>query len=200
MNDNYIYHPIVTDFDAEINRDLIKNINRKNIQLDYEQARELQRQKNQENRKKQIDMVTIQADGTLEIETKSLAIPASKRRLCNFKEPHIMKLFSRTDPVRVYDFSCKMNETITVNIYLDERKIGNCKYMLERFTAKGLEIYGTSRKVCEDYISKIWTVTLNRQQSECLIPDEFGWWRDASGKLEFVDKDRIIWQEVRTWV
>ena len=30
MNDNYIYHPIVTDFDAEINRDLIKNINRKN--------------------------------------------------------------------------------------------------------------------------------------------------------------------------
>ena len=111
-----------------------------------------------------------------------------------------MKLFSRTDPVRVYVFSCKMNETITVNVYLNERKIGNCKYMLERFTAKGLEIYGTSRKVCEDYISKIWTATLNRQQSECLIPDEFGWWQNAAGKLEFVDKDQVIWQEVRTWV
>ena len=165
----------------------------------YSEEKELQRQRIQENRKKQVDVVTIQTDGTLEIETRNLAIPTSKRRLCNFKEPKIMKLFSRTDPVGVWEFNCKINETITVNVYFDERKIGNCKYMLERFTAKGLEIYGVSRKVREDYVSKIWTVTLNKNSAECLIPDEFGWWLNSEGKWEFVDKDRVIWQEVKAW-
>ena len=200
MSDFYAYNASITNFDPEINRDIVKNINRKNIQLDYEMARELRRQEIHENRKKQIDMVMIQGDGTLEITTKNLAIPTSKRILCNFKNPCILKLFSRTASTSVWVFECETDGKITVKIYLDERKLGDSKYLLERFTAKGLEIYGTSRKVREDYVSKIWTATFNRQQSECLIPDEFGWWRNASGKLEFVDKDRVIWQEVKTWV
>lgn len=200
MSDFYAYNASITNFDPEINRDIVKNINRKNIQLDYEMARELRRQEIHENRKKQVDVVTIQEDGTLEIETKNLAIPTSKRRICNFKDPKIMKLFSRTASTSVWMFECETEGKTTVKIYLDERKLGDSKYLLEKFTAKGLEIYGTSRRVSEDYICKIWTATLNEKQAECLIPDEFGWWRNALGKLEFVDKDRVIWQEVRAWV
>lgn len=195
----YACNPNITNFDVEINKEIIKNINRKNVQLDYEMARELQRQKIHENRKKQIDMVTIQDDGTLEIETKNLAIPTSKRTLCNFKKPRILKLFSRTASTSVWVFECETDDKTTVKIYLDERKLGDSKYLLERFTAKGLEIYGGSRKIREDYISKIWTTTFNRCQSECLIPDEFGWWLNSEGKWEFVDKDRVIWQEVKAW-
>lgn len=200
MCGNEIYNANIANFDAEIKRDLIKTVNREEVRWIYGEEKELQRQRIQENRKKQVDVVTIQTDGTLEIETRNLAIPTSKRRLCNFKAPKIMKLFSRTDPVGVWEFNCKINDKFPAKVYLDERKLGDCKYMLERFTAKGLEIYGTSRRVREDYIGKIWTATLTRQQGECLIPDEFGWWMNSLGKLEFVDKDRVIWQEVKTWI
>lgn len=200
MYGNEIYNVSIANVDTEIKRDLIKNINREEVRWFYGEEKELQRQRIQENRKKQVDVVTIQTDGTLEIETRNLAIPTSKRRLCNFKAPSIMKLFSRTASTSVWVFECETDGKIPVKVYLDERKLGDSKYLLERFTAKGLEIYGTSRKVREDYVSKIWTATFNRKQGECLIPDEFGWWRNASGKLEFVDKDRVIWQEVRAWV
>lgn len=200
MNDYETYNFSLANFDAEIKKDLIKNVNREEVRWFYGEEKELQRQRIQENRKKHIEVVTIQGDGTLEIETKNLAIPTSKRKICNFKAPNIMKLFSRTASTSVWMFECETEGKTTVKIYLDERKLGDSKYLLEKFAAKGIEIYGTSRRVREDYISKIWTATLNRQQGECLIPDEFGWWRNAAGKLEFVDKDRVIWQEVKTWI
>ena len=199
MNNNYTYTSSVTNFDHEINRDAMKNINRRSIQLDYEMARELQRQKISENRKKQIDVVSIQNDGTLEIQTKNLDIAVNKRMLCNFKNPRILKLFSRTDSKNILLFECEIDGKFNVKVYLNEKKLGDSKYLLERFTAKGLEIYGASKKIREDYVSKIWTVTLNKNSAECLIPDEFGWWLNSEGKWEFVDKDRVIWQEVKTW-
>lgn len=200
MYGNEIYNANIANFDAEIKRDLIKNINREEVRWFYDEEKELQRQRIQENRKKQVDVVTIQDDGTLEIETKNLAIQTSKRVLCNFKKPRILKLFSRTDSKKIWLFECEIDGRITTKVYLDERKLGDSKYLLERFTAKGLEIYGVSKKIREDYVDKIWTVTLNKRQAECLIPDEFGWWLNAAGKLEFVDKDRVIWQEVKTWI
>ena len=56
MNDFYNYVPSITNYEAEIKKDAIKNINRKDIQLDYEIARELQRQKISEKEKNRLKL------------------------------------------------------------------------------------------------------------------------------------------------
>ena len=78
MNDHYNYVPSITNYDLEIKKDVIKNINRKDIQLDYEMARELQRQKISEKRKNQVEVVTVLEDGRV---TGSLTVGYRKKYL-----------------------------------------------------------------------------------------------------------------------
>ena len=69
---NQGYPESISKYYDEINVDAAKNYNRKGIQLSYEAERELQRQRINENRKRQIDVVTLLSDGRLAIKTQNL--------------------------------------------------------------------------------------------------------------------------------
>ena len=51
MYGNETYNYIVADYDAEIKKDLIKTVNREEVRRRYNEGKELQRQRIQENRK-----------------------------------------------------------------------------------------------------------------------------------------------------
>lgn len=192
---NQGYPESISKYYDEINVDAAKNYNRKGIQLSYEAERELQRQRINENRKRQIDVVTLLSDGRLAIKTQNLDIPTTGRLACNFTSPHLMRLFSRGCSEDIWLFECAIGDR-HVTIYIKNSKAGDSRYLLERFKAEGCEIYAPSKQLQKEYLSKIWTTVRNVEEREVLIPEEYGWWLDMDGKIKFIDETKIIWRDV----
>ena len=198
MNDFYNYVPSITNYEAEIKKDAIKNINRKDIQLDYEIARELQRQKISEKRKKQVEVVTVLEDGRVTVETQNLDFESKERYVCNFTHPHLTRLMAKGDAEIIWAFECEVSARHVV-IYLKDSKVGDPEYLLTKFNAKGCEVYSANRKAQKDYLVKIWTAVYNKDENDVLIAEHYGWWIDEEGQMQFIDDSRVIWEDVKKW-
>lgn len=198
MNDHYNYVPSITNYDLEIKKDVIKNINRKDIQLDYEMARELQRQKISEKRKNQVEVVTVLEDGRVTVETKNLDFEPKERHVCNFTHPHLTRLMTKGDMEIIWAFECEISERHVV-IYVKDSKAGDPEYLLTKFNAKGCEVYAANRRIQKDYLVKIWTTVYNRDENDVLIAEHYGWWTDEEGQMQFIDDSRVIWEDVKKW-
>lgn len=188
--------PTIAQSIREINTDYEKNINRKELQFQYEKARELQHQKISENRKKHIDEVTIRENGTLAIETRNLEIPTTARQVCNFSNPHLVCLISENNIESVGLFTCEIG-TKDIEIYVNSNRAGDPEYLLRKFNAAGCEIYARNRRLQKEYLLKIWNAVCNTEKCEMMIPYNHGWWKDRDGSWKFAEQSQKIWEEVK---
>lgn len=198
MNGNEFYNPIISNFDAEINKEIIKSINRKDIQLAYESEKDILRQKISEKRKRQVEVITVLEDGRVTVETKNLDFEPKERHVCNFIHPHLTRLMTKGDTEIIWAFECEISERHVV-IYIKDSKAGDPEYLLTKFNAKGCEVYAANRRIQKDYLVKIWTTVYNRDENAVLIPEYYGWWTDEEGQMQFIDDSIIIWEDVKKW-
>ncbi len=190
------YENSIPQNDPRFNREFAKMFANKQLQVDYDAIKELNRQEVSENRKKQVDAVTIKENGTLVIETLHLQIPTTARKVCNFCNPHLTRLISEADIETVWKFTCKIEEE-DVEIYIKDSTAGDPEYLLRKFNAAGCEIYARNRRLQKEYLLKIWSAVRNTGKCEMMIPCNHGWWKDRDGSWKFADQSQKIWEEVK---
>lgn len=182
----------------QVNADVAKDFGKKMNQMAFADAKDILYQKVMEKRKEQVEEVAIRGDGDLEIVTLNLDIDAKKRRVCNFKHPCLTRLYSSCDIGEYFALECEV-ESRKKEIFLSEEKMGDPVYLLKKLNSKGCEIYASSRKLQKEYVLKILVLLRNNCSRDCCIPDEHGWRTLPDGTLEFVEEDKAIWEDIKTW-
>ncbi len=189
----------VNYFEQDIQRDAAKTFNRKAAQLAYNEDRELQRQRMEENRKKQVDEIAIRSNGELTVTTRNLDIVSANREVCNFRHPAVTRLYADGNKEEHYLLAVQVGEK-KVEIFLDGKKAGDAKYLLRRLNSKGCEIYARNRKTQEEYAIKIWVLIKNSSTAACLVPSKYGWNIMEDGTVKFVNEKDVLWEDICRWV
>lgn len=169
-----------------------------NIALEFEEKKYLMREFFLEKQKSQYEEVIIQDNGELEVVTRNLLADAKARRLCNFSNPEMIKLFNEKNDYVVLNLILNMGAK-KVRLYFAASEVGNSKYLLKKFSEAGCEIYARNRKIREEYLYKIFMCLLNRCTESQIIPDKYGWNKHLDGTFEFVEPTSLIWKEVWSW-
>ena len=182
----------------EIEKDMQKAYNHKAIQLAYDETKERQRQRTAENKKKQTDEVAFRENGELEIVTVNLDIEAKKRKVCNFIHPKLTRLYTEGESEEFFVLECVVGGRET-EVFFSAEKAGDPLYLLKKLNAKGCEICAPSRRLQEEYATKIWALLLNTSSSECNVPSEYGWRILPDGTMEFIDENAMLWRDIKKW-
>ena len=182
----------------EIEKDRQKMINRKEVQIAYDNARDLRRQAVAEKKKQQTDEVAFRENGELEIVTVNLDIEARKRKLCNFTHPKLTRLYTEGEREEFFVLECVVGGRET-EVFISAEKAGKPAYLLKKLNAKGCEIYASSRRLQEDYTIKLWTLLLHTSTCECCVPTTYGWHTLPDGSMEFIDENTTLWEDIKKW-
>lgn len=188
-----------TNYDANmaIAMDTQKAYNRRAVQLAYDDVKELQRQKILEKRKTQTEVVSLRPNGELEIFTANLDIESRNRRLCNFKNPKLTRLYTEGEREDYFLLNALLADK-DVDIFLSAQKAGDAKYLLKKFNAEGCEIFAPSKRVREEYTMKIWVVLIGECDKACFVPKEYGW-QTSSKPARFIKKGSLLWKDVEKY-
>lgn len=168
------------------------------MSLNAEYMKQMIREEFSEKKKAQYDEVIICDTGEFEIITRNLTLDAKSRKLCNFSNPEMIKLYNKKNSNEVLMLKINIGAK-KFSVFLAVKEANNPKYLSKKFSEVGCEIYASNRRLREEYLHKIVICVINRTSETNCIPDKRGWNRNSDGTFKFAGPDSPIWKEVLEW-
>lgn len=163
-------------------------------QMDLQFAKGLIAEEERERKKSQCDVLSIDAEGNLRMQTENLRIDAPERRVTNFAYPEIVileRLKNRDE--KMYLFTCNLKNDLHFALFARE-KCGSGTYVLKQMSAIGAEIFAPTLARKKQYAQQIFTLLIQNATKVQVLPERRGWYVDENGKLQFF-QGRWTWEE-----
>ena len=156
--------------------------------------RALEKEKEMEIRRQQVEVVTIDVNGSLSVQTQNLRIEAQPRKVANFVYAGFAELRSAENDERLFVLQIKINGTLK-NVLILPNKIGSATYVLRKLREQGGEIYAFSSAEKKNYICQIMATLMTRNYEIRRIPKFREWFLD-DGEIKFYNRE-LTWREAK---
>lgn len=181
------------------------------IQPDWEAAREKNnherkmeefqdmmklREAERERKRSVVDILGIDENGDISVETKNTWNVYPKKKIANFSHPTLKIYTNASTGERRFLVSVTIGNK-RKSIWLEETDCGNAKTLLERFNAIGAEFFSRRQTEKKDLIIQLWATLLRDNPEEIICRDRLGWYQDDKGKLKFNRKEGSAWIKIR---
>lgn len=178
---------------VEIDKDRIKSQNRAMIQFDLACKKAILRETEQEFKKAQYDMVSVNSDGVITVTTQNTMLKPTPRELTNFRNPKLTK-FVPVDVhnVYIYQFRCEIDGK-GVEIYLDGLKVGSHTYIRNKLSSAGCDFFLNKKGEGKELILSLWAYLLNNCCQKQIVPRNYGWYK-IDEKIFFCKKGELTWK------
>lgn len=165
-----------------------------NTQIQLEQHKSILREEERERIKSQVEIVSMNADGVLCVQTKNLRIKDTERRVCNFSNPEIVFLHHMENAKEfLYLFLCDINGKDCYTI-LQPEKCQSGAYLLNKFSQMGGRIYANSLALQKNYLKQIVALFISKKENSMTLPNHRGWIKESNDKFTFFD-GKLTWEE-----
>lgn len=148
-----------------------------------------------ELRRSQYSELLMNQEGRFVAVTRNLLIPSKERAALNLQAPVLERCLSYKGKGGI----CKLMVTIDQTkqeLYLNQRKCGNVKYLLEKISVIGGTVYGKKSQV-ESYIQQFWHYCLAHCVAEPVYyPDDYGWNLTGKDEVVFVREGDVLWKDL----
>lgn len=156
--------------------------------------RALEKEKEMEIRRQQVEVVTIDLDGSLSVQTQNLRIDAQPRKVANFVHAGFAELRSTEHDEHLFLWQIKINGTLK-NVLILPNKMGSATYVLRKLREQGGEIYASSPAEKKNYIGQITAKLMSCDYEISRIPPFREWFFD-DGKIKFYNR-KLTWKEAK---
>ena len=166
--------------------------NQKKLYL--EQQKMLLKEAERERKKAQCEVVSIDQNGNVLVETKNLQIAQSKRLVTNFTNPEIIILYRIMNPEEKRYLLCFDLIGETHYTMLCPEKCGNPTYLRKKTIASGGYVMGNNIAKQKEYLTQLIALLISQVKDKHYLADDRGWYLDEKGKLKFFNK-KWTWKE-----
>ena len=199
-----LYKPTTTN----LSKDTTSNI--WYIQPDWEAAREQNkherkmdelrdmiklREAERERRRAVIDVLAIDDNGEIAVETKNTWNMYSKKKVANFSHPTLKIYRNASSGERRFLISVTIGNEVK-SIWIEEKDCGKAKVLLEKFNASGAEFFCRKQAEKKDLIIQLWAALLRDTPEEIICRERLGWYRDDNGKYKFNREESLSWIKI----
>lgn len=199
-----LYKPTTTN----LSKDTTSNI--WYIQPDWEAAREQNkherkmdelrdmiklREAERERRRAVIDVLAIDDNGEIAVETKNTWNMYSKKKVANFSHPTLKIYRNASSGERRFLISVTIGNEVK-SIWIEEKDCGKAKVLLEKFNASGAEFFCRKQAEKKDLIIQLWAALLRDTPEEIICRERLGWYRDDNGKYKFNREESLTWIKI----
>lgn len=148
-----------------------------------------------ELRRSQYSELLMNQEGRFVAVTRNLLIPSKERAALNLQAPVLERCLSYKGKGGIYKLMVTIDQT-KQELYLNQRKCGNVKYLLEKISVIGGTVYGKKSQV-ESYIQQFWHYCLAHCVAEPVYyPDDYGWNLTGKDEVVFVREGDVLWKDL----
>lgn len=181
------------------------------IQPDWEAAREKNnherkmeeledmmklREAERERKRAVVDILAIEDNGEISVETKNTWNLYSKKKVANFSHPTLKIFKNASTNERRFLISVTIGDEVK-SIWVEETDCGKAKVLLEKFNASGAEFFSRKQTEKKDLIIQLWAALLRNHPEEIICRDRLGWYKDDKGKFDFNRKENATWVKIK---
>ncbi|HIV38418.1 MAG TPA: hypothetical protein H9747_05380 [Candidatus Blautia stercorigallinarum] len=177
-----------------IQEDATKMDIRNQKKLYLAQQKMLLKEAERERKKAQCEVVCVDQNGEVFVETKNLQIAQSRRLVTNFTHPKIIilcRIMNQEENIYLFEFD--LNEEIHYAMLCPE-KCGSPTYLRKKIAASGGYVMGNTPAKQKEYLAQLITLLISHAKEKIYLPDDRGWYLDENGKLKFFN-GRWTWKE-----
>ncbi len=177
-----------------IQEDATKMDIRNQKKLYLEQQKMLLKEAERERKKAQCEVVCVDQNGEVFVETKNLQIAQSRRLVTNFTHPKIIilcRIMNQEENIYLFEFD--LNEEIRYAMLCPE-KCGSPTYLRKKIAASGGYVMGNTPAKQKEYLAQLITILISKAKEKKYLPDCRGWYLDENRKLGFFC-GRWTWEE-----
>lgn len=179
-----------------VQADYAKKQNSMNYHYQLLEMKSLYHEQERELRKTQCEVLTINSEGEVNVETKNLRTKKIERQITNFSHPELIKYVRASNPQeKIYLITIDLNEKIC-KIFLAPEKSGSSTYLLNKFAEVGGVFFGRKISDQKAYARQLMTLLIRNCKEKIIVPDQRGWYIDEHEKIRFFDK-KWSWREAR---
>lgn len=154
------------------------------------------REEARERERALVEVLEMNEEGELYIQTKNTSIAARPRAVTNMKSPRMVRYRN----VR-YDEACCYKLLYYIGgkeefLFLDSGKIGKVSYLMNKFTAAGIRFEVQPRKI-GPLLIQLLSGLCSCCTEEVVVPDEAGWVRLDDGQLKFFSEEELTWEQIK---
>lgn len=162
--------------------------------LDFEHQKVVLKEAEREKKKAQYEMVCIDQNGEVLVETKNLQIPQIRRKVVNFTHPEIIIFFRIMNPEEKIYLLCFDVNNETHYAMICPEKCGNPTYLRKKIIASGGYVMGNNIAKQKEYLTQLIALLISQAKDKHYLADDRGWYLDEKGKLKFFNK-KWTWKE-----
>ncbi len=162
------------------------------MRLEYQ--RNLMKEEERERRKAQFDMLKIDQNGKIFVETQNLQIQKVQREVANFLHPEMMELCRIKNPNdKLFLLTFDLNREIQYAI-LNPEKCGSPTYLIKKIAASGGYIMANNQAKKKEFVLQLITFLISQTREKIYLPERREWYVDENQKLRFF-LGRWTWEE-----
>ena len=185
--------------DLRIEEDFYKQKNRQALRIQFERQKNLVRENERELKKSQTEVIAINEQGVVEVQTQNLRIDANPRIVTNFFFPQIAVFRRLKNPSQeIYIFYADFNQKIKYG-FLDPEKCGSGTYILKKLAKIGCQIFAPTLAMKKTYATQMITLLITQMKDNFVVPDRREWYIDESGEIKFFE-GKWTWEELEKCV
>ena len=171
-----------------------------NIRLnEYARKMDLQTCKEEQAKEKrlsQCEVMRIDENGYISVQTENLSVYATPRKGCRFQFLEAAVFENVENPGdRILFIKVLLPGNSVASVYLDMYRAGNGKYVENKFAQAGAEILGCSLVKRKEYALMLVKKILESQEKTIWIPERRGWYLDCENNIQFYDGD-VQWEDL----
>ena len=181
--------------DTRIEEDFRKQQNRQALRGQFEIQRNLVREKERELKKSQTEVIAINEQGVVEVQTQNLRIDVNPRIVTNFFFPEIAtfrRLKNQTQ--EIYMFFGDLYNSIRY-VFLDPEKCGRGTYVLKKLAKIGCQIFAPTLAMKKTYATQMITLLITQGKDSFVVSDRREWYINEAGEIKFFD-EKWTWEEL----
>lgn len=180
--------------ESRIYEDGAKTFQRNAQKLSFQRDKAILKEAERERIRSQCEMVSVDENGNVSVQTQNLQYAVPKRKVVNFVHPEIIKLCRISNAEeRLYLFHFDLQEEIR-SVLLWPDKCGSPTYLLKKISAEGGYVMGNTLAKRKEYVIQLLTLLIGRSKERFYLPDRRGWYLDENGKIQFFE-GRWTWEE-----
>lgn len=149
-----------------IQEDATKMDIRNQKKLYLEQQKMLLKEAERERKKAQCEVVCVDQNGEVFVETKNLQIAQSRRLVTNFTHPKIIilcRIMNQEENIYLFEFD--LNEEIRYAMLCPE-KCGSPTYLRKKIAASGGYVMGNTPAKQKEYLAQLITILISKAKEK----------------------------------
>lgn len=171
-----------------------KQKKRQETSIAYLQQKFYLEEQERERKKSQCDLLSIDDNGNIRVQTTNLRVEAHARRVTNFSHPEMLILERLKNPdSKIFLVTCSLGNDLRFALF-DNCKCGSATYVLKKLAAIGAEIFAPTLAGKKQYAQQILALLIQNATEIQRLPDRRGWYVNENNKIQFF-QGRWTWEE-----